>query len=239
MLQLSDQNRPKPNQSLRIFSTRKPGGQPGHEGTTLTCNSQIDEVIKHSPVSCSGGGSELSQYKAILVSSRQLMDIPPIELKCIKHQVYKKQCNCGHTTQDSFPQHVANAVKYGPNVKVLISYLHARQYLPCGRMQELLNDVLGLQLCVGGIDIILTLLASKAIPVYNKMKECVEQATCIGAGETGVNINGKNIGYGPGKPKSSFTWYVQFGEATKPQKKPLAIACQRQFWYTPGGQAIL
>lgn len=167
------------------------------------------------------------------------MDIPPIVLKCIKHQVYKKQCNCGHTTQDSFPQHVANAVKYGPNVKVLISYLHARQYLPCGRMQELLNDVLGLQLCVGGIDIILTLLASKAIPVYNKMKECVEQATCIGAGETGVNINGKNIGYGPGKPKSSFTWYVQFGEATKPQKKPLAIACQRQFWYTPGGQAIL
>jgi transposase len=187
-----DQNRPKPNQSLRVPTERKPGGQPGHDGTTLTCSSVVDEIIKHSPCSCSCCGTDLSNNPEVLVSSRQLLDIPAIALKCIEHQVYKKQCSCGHTMQGSYPQHVAHTVQYGPNVEALVGYLHARQYLPYGRMQEFLKDVMGLPLSVGGISNILNRLAKKAMPMYDKIKECVEQATCIGADETGVNINGKN-----------------------------------------------
>jgi transposase len=187
-----DQNRPKPNQSLRTPTDKKPGGQPRHQGTTLICSSQIDEVIKHSPGSCSSCGIHLTDSVEVLVSTRQLIDMPPIALKYIEHQVYKKQCNCGHTTQGSYPKHVANAVQYGPNVEALVGYLHARQYLPYGRMQEFLKDVMGLPLSVGGINNILNRLAKKAMPMYDTIKERIEQATCIGADETGVNINGKN-----------------------------------------------
>jgi transposase len=187
-----DQNRPKKNQSLREKTSRKVGGQPGHEGATLQCRSQIDEVVKHSPDSCSNCGNNLCNDTQVLVSSRQLLDIPPIVLKCIEHQVYKNQCSCGHTTQGSFPQHVANPVQYGPNVETLVSYLHARQYLPYDRMREFLKDVMGLPISTGGIYNILQRMAKKAMPLYEQIKQRVEQATSIGADETGVNINGKN-----------------------------------------------
>ena len=187
-----DQNRPRKNQSLREPTDRKAGGQPGHEGTTLECRSKVDETIKHSPAVCSGCGSNLSSHPEKLVSTRQLIDIPTIVLKCIEHQVYKKQCSCGHTTVSDFPKHVANPVQYGPNVESLVGYLHARQYLPYARTKEFLNDVMGLSISTGGIHNILQRMAKKALPMYNTIKQKAVQATCIGADETGVNINGKN-----------------------------------------------
>jgi transposase len=187
-----DQNRPRKNQSLREPTDRKAGGQPGHEGTTLECRSKVDETIKHSPAECSSCGSNLSNHPEQLVSTRQLIDIPTIVLKCIEHQVYKKQCSCGHTTVSDFPKHVANPVQYGPNVESLVGYLHARQYLPYARTKEFLNDVMGLPISTGGIHNILQRMAQKALPMYNAIKEKITQATCIGADETGVNINGKN-----------------------------------------------
>lgn len=187
-----DQNRPKKNQSLREPTDRKAGGQPGHEGTTLECRSKVDETIKHSPAECCSCGGNLSNHPELLVSTRQLIEIPSIVLKCIEHQVYKKQCSCGHTTVSAFPKHVASRVQYGPNVESLVGYLHARQYLPYARTKEFLNDVMGLPISTGGINNILQRMAQKALPMYNAIKAKIEQATCIGADETGVNINGKN-----------------------------------------------
>jgi transposase len=120
------------------------------------------------------------------------MDIPVIVLKCIEHRVYKKQCSCGRTTVSDFPQHVANPVQHGPNVESLVGYLHARQYLPYARTKEFSKDVMGLPVSTGGINNILQRIAQKAMPVYNKIKEKIAQATCVGTDETGVNINGKN-----------------------------------------------
>ena len=187
-----DQNRPKKNQSLREPSNKKVGGQEGHQGTTLECRSDVDEVVKHSPDTCENCGTHLQENLEQLVSSRQLIDIPPIVLKCIAHQVFKKQCSCGHTTIANFPKHVANPVQYGPNVESLIAYLHARQYLPYQRMKELLNDVMGLSISTGGINNILHRFAQKALPTYNTIKQRIEQANVVGADETGINIDGKN-----------------------------------------------
>jgi len=41
-----DENRPKRNQSLREKSNRKPGGQEGHKGATLTMVEVPDEIKK-------------------------------------------------------------------------------------------------------------------------------------------------------------------------------------------------
>ena len=187
-----DQNRPKKNQSLREPTDKKAGGQPGHEGTTLECSIEVDEIIKHSPAACNYCGNDLSSHHQQLVKSRQLIDIPTIVLNRIEHQVYKKLCSCGHTTTGSFPKHVASPVQYGPNVESLIGYLHARQYLPYARTKEFLNDVMGLPISTGGINNILQRMARKAVPMYEQIKEKIEQASAIGADETGVNINGKN-----------------------------------------------
>ena len=64
-----DENRTKKNQSLREKTDRKAGGHPGHEGTTLECSNEVDEVIKHSPGFCSCCGNDLSNTAATFVSS--------------------------------------------------------------------------------------------------------------------------------------------------------------------------
>ncbi|HEY5463867.1 MAG TPA: IS66 family transposase zinc-finger binding domain-containing protein [Hanamia sp.] len=106
-----DENRPKKNQSLREKTDNKAGGQPGHEGTTLECSIEVDEVIKHSPAFCNCCGNDLSATAETFISSRQLIDIPPITLKRIEHQVFKKQCSCGHSMESTFPDYVANPVQ--------------------------------------------------------------------------------------------------------------------------------
>lgn len=35
-------------------------------------------------------------------------------------------------------------------------------------------------------------MARKATPIYDQIKVAIEQAGCVGAGETGVDTNGKN-----------------------------------------------
>jgi len=186
-----DENRPKKNQSLREKTDNKAGGQPGHEGTTLECSIEVDEVIKHSPAFCTCCGNDLRDITETFILSRQLIDIPPIMLKRIEHQLFKKQCSCGHIMESSFPAYVANPVQYGPNVEALVGYLHSRQYIPYARMQEFLGDVMGLPVSTGGIHNILQRLAKKATPFYDTIKERIKQATCIGTDETGLNVNGK------------------------------------------------
>ena len=187
-----DQNRIKKNQSLREPTDRKAGGQPGHEGTTLTCSKVIDVIVKHSPTQCDGCHSNLDDITEQLVSTRQLIDLPPIALEVIEHRVYKKQCSCGHTTVGDFPKYVASPVQYGPNVEALVAYLHARQYLPYQRTKEFLNDVMGLPISTGGVDNILQRITQKAQPMYHAIKQKIEQAGVVGVDETGININGTN-----------------------------------------------
>lgn len=186
-----DENRVKKNQSLREKTDKSVGGQSGHEGTTLKGSIEVDEVIKHSADFCSCCGNDLSTTAETFIASRQIIDVPPIMLKRIEHQIFKKQCSCGHTMESSFPTYVANPVQYGPNAEALVGYLHTRQYLPYGRMQEFLKDVMGLPVSTGGIHNILQRMTKKAMPFYDKIKERIEQATCIGTDETGQNINGK------------------------------------------------
>ena len=187
-----DQNRVKPNQSLREPSNKKVGGQLGHEGITLICSDKIDSIVKHSPVSCDNCKCSLDNSTEQLVGKRQLFDIPPIVLQVIAHRIYKNQCSCGHTNVSAFPKHVANPVQYGPNVETLIAYLHARQYIPYQRTKEFLNDVMGMSISTGGINNILQRFALKATTVYDEIKQKIEAAKVVGVDETGVNINGKN-----------------------------------------------
>ena len=115
---------------MREPSNRKVGGQEGHEGTTLECKSVVDEIVKHSPTACGGCGVDITNNVEELVSKRQLLDLPIVALQCIEHQVYKKQCCCGHTSVGNFPKYVTSPVQYGPRVESLIAYLHGRQYIP-------------------------------------------------------------------------------------------------------------
>lgn len=179
-------------QSLRTPSDKKPGGQPGHEGTTLKMTDTPDTVKKHSPNYCTCCGEDLSGYQPHFIGRRQVVDIPPIKPIITEHQLFEVCCPCGHNNRASYPNGVVTPVSYGPGVQSLVAYLSVRQYLPVERITELLSSLFGLSLSTGGVCYLLEKVKQKATPVYESIRQFVLKGKVIGADETGVNINGKN-----------------------------------------------
>jgi transposase len=179
-------------QSLRTPSGKKPGGQPGHEGTTLKMTSTPDTIQKHSPNYCTCCGEDLSRYQSRFIGRRQVIDIPPIKPIVTEHHLFEVHCGCGHNNKASYPEGVVAPVSYGPGVQSLVSYLSVRQYLPVERITELLSSLCGLSLSTGGVCYLLEKVKQKALPIYETIRQMVANGKVIGADETGVNINGKN-----------------------------------------------
>jgi len=186
-----DQNGPKKNQSLRTKFGKKPGGQAGHEGVTLTCSAIPDEVIDHQPSYCNYCGNDLSDITATIIESRQVIDIPVIKTTCVEHRICQKKCSCGHCMQSKFPGHVAANIQYGSIAESLISYLHARQYMPYKRMKEFFTDVLHMPISEGGIASVLQRFVKKALPCHSAIKQRIDAASYVGTDETSMAVNGE------------------------------------------------
>lgn len=185
-----DENRPKANQSLRKSSGKSVGGQKGREGKTLEMTATPDKIVELQPDYCNNCGSSLLEVMATKEQSRQIIDIPPIKAVFTEYQTFSRKCGCGCTTVANFPQGVNTPVSYGENIEALIAYFHARQYLPFARMKETLNDAFGVPINEGGIHCLLRRFAQKTTPIYQMIKERVQESKVIGTDETGIKVNG-------------------------------------------------
>ena len=191
-------------QSLRESSGKKPGGQFGHEGTTLRMVTIPDIIETHCPSFCTCCGEDLSTIPAIFVGRRQVIDTPPIIPVVTEHQLFNKCCKCGNLNQSSFPTGVNAPVSYGENVQALTAYLSVRQCVPFNRLAELLSNLFGISVSTGGIDYILTKMKTKASVAYESIRQNVLKNKVVGADETGISINGKN----------NWAWTFQHKKAT-------------------------
>ncbi|QCY70342.1 IS66 family transposase [Antarcticibacterium flavum] len=186
-----DENRPAKNQSLRTPSGKKPGGQKGREGKTLEMKAFPDVVIELQPDYCNNCGASLQDRLSIKGNSRQVVDIPPIKAVYTEYQRFSKICKCGCQNTADFPQRVNAPVSYGENIEALIAYFHARQHLPFARMKETFNNIFGVNISEGGIHYLLNKFGQKTTPVYEIIKQRVQQSYVVGTDETGVKVNGK------------------------------------------------
>ena len=69
-------DKPPPRRSLRKRSGRKPGGQDGHEGTTLAQVARPDREMRHEPGCCGRCGAGLAGGPVTGVERRQVVDLP-------------------------------------------------------------------------------------------------------------------------------------------------------------------
>jgi len=185
-----DENRPLRNQSLRSKSDRKTGGQPGHKGSTLKMSPTPDQVEKMIPDYCNACGNDLGGQQAILVSKRQVIDIPPVQPIITEYQQYSRQCSCGHLQKSGYPSHITNHVQYGPTVEAIAGYYSVYQYLPFKRLGDMFSQIFNLPISQGTIANLLDRLATKAQPVYDDIHSKISQSHVVGADETGAKVNG-------------------------------------------------
>lgn len=209
-----DENRPVKTSSLRSSSGRSPGGQTGHEGSTLKMNSSPEVVIDYTPNFCKCCGFDLVDQSAELICRRQVIDIPPVKPIYTEHRLYRKVCVCGHQSSADFPLGVEAPLSYGHNTQALIAYLHTRQYVPFKRISEFFHSVYSMPISQGTVCGILDRFARKASPAMGLIKNVLQGATVVGADETGARLNGK----------SNWFWTWQSKQATF-----IAYSCKRNF----------
>ena len=140
----SDGLRKPKTRSLRQSKGRRPGGQPGHEGHTLTMKSEPDHVEVHELSCCPHCSTDLSAVAASGHHRRQVYDVPLVQIEVTEHQAEIKACpSCHHRVEASFPADVTQPVQYGPGLKAQASYLNTYQLIPVARTCELLGDFYG------------------------------------------------------------------------------------------------
>jgi transposase len=196
----------RPPQSLREKSGRKPGGQKGHDGTTLRQVENPDQIIVHSCQGDCACGKSLLHAETIACEKRQVADVPKIKATVIEHQALTLLCTCGRKHKADFPPGIVAPVQYGCGIKALAVYLMVNQLVPMERTQQIFKDILGISLSQGT----LTTIATQAFDGLEKTEEVIKEnilaSPVVHADETGCDVS-KDTWWIHSLGTLEYTWY--------------------------------
>jgi transposase len=177
--------------SLRRKSGRKPGGQPGHPGSTLTLVSDPNKRVRHEPGPCSGCGAGLAGAPEVGVERRQVFDLPPITVRVTEHQLIARRCVCGATTCGAAPEGVTAPVQYGPRITAIILYLYVGQFLSKKRTATALAELFDTPVSEGTVAAVTRRAASGLDEFLAEVTDRIAGSEVAGFDETGLRVAGK------------------------------------------------
>ena len=187
-----DKPPPRPrSRSLRKRSGRKPGGQDGHQGTTLAQAARPDREVRHDPGCCGRCGAGLGGRPVTGVERRQVFDLPDVTIKVIEHQLIERECGCGHRTKGMAPQGAEAPAQYGPRIAAIIVYLYLGQFLSKQRTAQALAELFGIPLSSGTVAGITARAAGRLGGFLEHTRDQIAASDVAGFDETGFRVDGK------------------------------------------------
>lgn len=193
--------------NLRSTTKRKPGGQPGHPGTTLQAVATPDHTILHRASICCHWGEDLSSIATEKIEKRQVFDLPPLQLEVTEHQAEVKTCpHCHQEVRADFPSGINQPVQYGVGVKSLALYLNQYQLLPYERVTEIFQDLFGQSISQGTLLHAISTAYRQLAATENWIKEKILSSSVVHFDETGLYQEGKR-GWLHTASTPQFTYY--------------------------------
>ena len=177
--------------SVRRRSGRKPGGQPGHPGSTLALVANPDERLRHEPGPCGGCGADLADAPQVGVQRRQVFDLPPMTVRVTEHQLIARRCACGATTCGTAPAGVTAPVQYGPRITAIILYLYVGQFLSKKRTAQALAELFDTPVSEGTVARMTRRAADGLGEFLGLLRDRITEAEVAGFDETGLRVAGK------------------------------------------------
>ena len=174
--------------SLRKPSGKPSGGQPGHKGSTLQSVGTPDRIVRHEPAYCRCCGRPLEGVQYRKIRKTQVVDIRFV-VEASEEQYYEKVCECGCVNNCGAPN---CRIRYGDNIRALVTYLNVVQCIPFKRIAELVSDLSGQKISEGTVQNILKENSAKADAAYEEIRKRLENAPVVGADETGASV-GKEL----------------------------------------------
>jgi transposase len=174
----------------RAPSGRKPGGQPGHEGTTrrLVAADAVDQVVDHWPERCSGCGRDFGSGEREPVAEprrHQVFELPAIAVEVSEHRVHALRCRgCGQRTRATLGAGLASSA-FGPRLQAAVALLSVRNRISRRDVSELCRELFGCPVSVGSVDAICQRASGGLARPYGELREAVKDAPVVCVDETG------------------------------------------------------
>jgi transposase len=201
-------NKPKPK-SLRQKNRKKPGGQKGHAGHMLSPVEDPDHIIIHRVTDCTSCGHSLEHAPVRRKETRQVFDLPPLQIEVTQHEAEVKMCpHCQTIHTASFPDHVQHHVQYGPRLKAIAVYLTQYQLLPYERTSELIRDLFGQPISEGTLVTMNNDFCEKASFFEEEIYQALLRSPVVHFDETGIRVKGKRHWLHSASTKDATAYFI-------------------------------
>ncbi len=185
----SPSNDPNRKKASRKSSTKKPGAQKGHKGTTLV---KVDDPDVIEELSIDRRTLPKGNYKKSGYETRQVFDIQ-ISRTVTEYRAEILEDENGNRFVAEFPKGITQPAQYGAGVKAHAVYMSQFQLLPYGRITDYFAEQMGFPLSSGTL-VNFNQCAHDALEGFEALaKQKLSAATLAHADETGMNVGGKRL----------------------------------------------
>jgi len=179
----SDPNRQKESKEP---GARKPGGQHGHNGTTLKPFPDPD-LVKVIPVD--RNTLPPGDYRPVGFETRQVADLD-ISRFVTEWRAEILEDQNGKRYVATFPNDVTRPVQYGIGIKVNAVYMSQFQLIPYNRIEDHFQDQIGIPVSAGSISNFNNNAFERLDFFESWVKEKLTSSSLAHSDETGINIGG-------------------------------------------------
>jgi transposase len=177
--------------SLRKRSGRRPGGQAGHEGSTLRQVDRPDVTRRHEPRECAGCGDRLAGAVQVGLTRRQVFEIPRVRARVTEYQLVARRCGCGAVTCGRAPAGVDAPVQYGPRLTAVVVYLLVAQFGAQKRVAQAVADLFGVPISTGSVAAMSARAADGLAEFLDVVRERIAGSAVAHFDETGMRVAGR------------------------------------------------
>lgn len=194
-LDMNSQNSSKPPSSdgpdaerskRKAGGTRRPGGQPGHEGhhRELLPVEKVDKLTGVKPCACEHCGRKLDGEDP-QPERHQVWEIPAIQPYVEEFQLHGLWCgDCGKFTRASLPEGVP-AGAFGPRLQATIALLSGVYRLSKRSVESVLADFFHIPISLGSISACEAAVSAALAQPVHEACEAAQSADVLHADETG------------------------------------------------------
>ena len=178
--------------SLRKAGEKPNGGQPGHEGHTLSASDAPDRIETHEVDTCTHCQASLAGIEVAGYEERQVFDIPAIRMEVTAHRAEVKICpGCGGQNKGDFPVGVTQAVQYGATVKTWATYFTTQHHIAVERTAQIFDDLVHQPVSDATVLKAAEELAVCIAPSTEAVQEQLRAAEVLHVDESGLRVEGK------------------------------------------------
>jgi transposase len=168
-------------------------GSMGREGGGRPLSEHPDQIIEATVKSCQACGAEIAESDQQVMARYDKIELPPIAPIVTRVERYGCACpRCGSSQIAAVPVGMEAGSPFGHRIAALITTMRYSHGISYSRMQQMLDEVFGLELSQGAIANLLSRVKGQLQSEVDGILARLRRSRLVGSDETSARVNGKN-----------------------------------------------